>query len=451
MMDQDKDVRGEPDRRHTPRPWLGRRAVRGLLVMLVLGAVLAVGVMWGELRGSNRASGTKMATTPQGGPAAGDNRGAAMPGMPGMAPGKAQQGGGPSSDEQMVEVSLTPEAAERAGIKTAVVRSGASMSAITVPGTVMSNAYRDTKVNALVGGIVRQVSVELGSPVERGQPLAVIFSIELAEAQMKYLSMRAMLEADHQKLVRTEKLVGLGAASRQELEEVTATHASRATEVAAARQRLLLFGLSPDQVAQLRDASHVVSEVTVQAPGDGVVIARAVNPGQVVPSGQELFMVTDLKTVWVIGDLYEKDFATVRVGSPATVMVTSASDRQLRGRVAYIDPRVDPATRTAKVRIEVPNVSGDLRLGMFVNVSFETGGPRMTLVPRSAVQSIGDRSVVYVPADGEEGRFIERTVKLGRATGDVVEVLAGVKPGERVVTDGSFFLRAEATRTRSGG
>src|SRR3989449_1516831 len=288
MMDQDKDVRGEPDRRHTPRPWLGRRAVRGLLVMLVLGAVLGVGVMWGELRGSNRASGTKMATTPQAGPAAaGDNRGAAMPGMPGMAPGKAQRDGGPSSDEQMVEVSLTPEAAERAGVKTAVVPSGPSVSTITVPGTVMSNAYRDTKVNALVGGIVRQVSVELGSPVERGQPLAVIFSIELAEAQMKYLSMRAMLEADHQKLVRTEKLVGLGAASRQELEEVTATHASRATEVAAARQRLLLFGLSPDQVALLRDASHVVSEVTVQAPGDGVVIARAVNPGQVGSSGQE--------------------------------------------------------------------------------------------------------------------------------------------------------------------
>src|SRR5437899_8221277 len=149
--------------------------------------------------------------------------------------------------------------AERRGcwirIKTVVVRSGPSVSAITVPGTVMSNAYRDTKVNALVGGIVRQVSVELGSPVERGQPLAVIFSIELAEAQMKYLSMRAMLEADHQKLVRTEKLVGLGAASRQELEEVTATHASRATEAAAARQRLLLFGLSPDQVAQ-RSEEH---------------------------------------------------------------------------------------------------------------------------------------------------------------------------------------------------
>src|SRR5438128_715348 len=452
MMDQDKDVRGEPDRRHTPRPWLGRRAVRGLLVMLVLGAVLAVGVMWGELRGSNRASGTKMATTPQGGPAAGDNRGAAMPAMPGMAPGKAQQGGGPSSDEQMVEVSLTPEAAERAGIKTAVVRSGASVSAITVPGTVMSNAYRDTKVNALVGGIVRQVSVELGSTVEVGQPLAVIFSIELAEAQMKYLSMRAMLQADRQKRQRTEKLVELGAASRQELEDITAIHAAHETELAAARQRLLLLGLSDDRVATLESASDVVSEVTVPSPTTGIVIGRSVNAGQVVSAGMDLFVVTDLSSVWVIGDLYEKDFAQVRVGSSATISIPAMPERSIRGRVAYIDPRVDLATRTAKVRVEVANRDGQLRLGMFVTLSFQTGlSRRVTLVPRTAIQTVGERAVVYTPAEGEEGKFTERTVKLGTPVGEFVQVLDGLKPGEKVVTDGSFFLRAEATRTRSGG
>src|SRR3989441_1121858 len=98
-------------------------------------------------------------------------------------------------------------------------------------GTVMSNAYRDTKVNTLVGGIVRQVAVELGASVRRGAPLAVIFSGELADAQMKYLSMQAMLEADHQKLERTQKLVALGSASRQELEEVTAVHTGHETEV----------------------------------------------------------------------------------------------------------------------------------------------------------------------------------------------------------------------------
>src|SRR5207249_10279540 len=98
----------------------------------------------------------------------------------------------------------------------------------------------------------------LGSAVTRGQPLAVIFSAELAEAQMKYLSMQAMLQADHQKLERTEKLVTLGAASRQELEEVAATHTGHETEVSAARQRLLLLGLSPADISLLTDASHVV-------------------------------------------------------------------------------------------------------------------------------------------------------------------------------------------------
>ncbi|MGH7302450.1 MAG: efflux RND transporter periplasmic adaptor subunit [Candidatus Rokuibacteriota bacterium] len=347
---------------------------------------------------------------------------------------------------------LTPEAVERAGIKTTAARSVPASATLTVPGTVTSNAYRDTKVNALVGGVVRQVTVELGTAVTRGQPLTVIFSTELAEAQMKYLAMQAMLNADHQKLERTQKLVTLGAASRQELEEITAIHTGHETEVAAARQRLLLLGLGPDDVSRLTDASYVVAEVTVRAPADGVVIARGVNPGQVVSAGQELFTVTNLSTVWAIGDLYEKDFAAVRVGSEATVTVPATPGAPLRGRVAYIDPRIDPATRTAKVRVEVTNKGGDLRLGMYVTLSFEArSGGHVTLVPRNAVQAVGNRNVVYVMVEGVDGRFAERTVKLGAALGESLEVLDGVKPGELVVTTGSFFLRAEAGRTRSGG
>src|SRR2546428_10741069 len=109
------------------------------------------------------------------------------------------------------------------------------MSMVTVPATVTSNAYRDTKVNSLVGGVVRVVSAELGSAVTRGQPLAGIFSAELAEAQMKYLSMQAMLQADHQKLERTEKLATLGAASRQGLEEGGGIHTGPPTEDAGGR------------------------------------------------------------------------------------------------------------------------------------------------------------------------------------------------------------------------
>src|SRR5438105_3085477 len=129
-------------------------------------------------------------------------------------------------------------------------------------------------------------------------------------------------------------------------------------------------GLGPGDVSRLTDASNVVAEVMVRAPADGVVIARGVNPGLVVSAGQELFTVTNLSTVWAIGDLYEKDFPAVRVGSDATVTVPVSTGAPLRGRVAYIDPRVDPATRTAKARVEVPNKGGDLPLGMYVTLGF---------------------------------------------------------------------------------
>ncbi|MGH7307439.1 MAG: efflux RND transporter periplasmic adaptor subunit [Candidatus Rokuibacteriota bacterium] len=437
-----------------------QRSARRIGLLIVLGLTLVVigligGVIWAERRASKatmsgRVAGVIGRSAEQ--KSAGGGQTSPPSSMPGTPVGGSvgEQAGAPGHEP--VEVSLTPDAMERVGIKTAEIKSQRGGAVLTVPATVMSNAYRDTKVNALVGGIVRQVSVELGTSVQRGQPLAVIFSSDLADAQMKYLSMRAMFQADHQKLQRTQKLVELGAASRQELEEVTAIHAAHETEVAAARQRLLLLGLSPDRVGTLDNASQVVAEVTVPAPANGVVIARAVNTGQVVGAGQELFVVTDLSSVWVIGDLYEKDFASVRIGAGASVTIPSAPNAPLRGRVAYIDPRVEPATRTAKVRVEVSNRTGQLRLGMFVIVGFESGGAqRITVVPRAAVQAVGDRTVVYLPADGEEGKFTERPVKLGERVGDFFTVLEGLKPGEKVVTEGSFFLRAEAAKTRAGG
>ena len=405
------------------------------IVLVALG--VTAGVVWSE----RRAEGRSRVAAPSSG-ASDQQRGAASsPALPAAS----------APDAELVEVSLTPEALQRAGIKTARVRSDIAESVSTVPATVTPNAYRETKINSLVGGIVRAVHPELGAHVARGDALAVVFSNELAETQTKYLSLQAMLLADRQKLMRTHNLVEIGAASRQELEEVRAAHDARATEVAAARQRLLLLGLDTNQVNRLQDASQVVSEVVVASPADGTILTRNVNPGQVVGAGQELFTVVDLSTVWVIGDLYEKDFGSVRVGTPATVIVPATPRTSLRGRVAYIDPRVEPVTRTAKVRVEVANATRALRLGMFVQMTFQVGsGERRTLVPRAAVQSIGNRTVVYVATD-EEGRFVERPVKIGSAGGDTVDVLAGLKSGETVVTEGSFFLRAEAGRARTGG
>jgi cobalt-zinc-cadmium efflux system membrane fusion protein len=357
----------------------------------------------------------------------------------------------PSGDEP-VEIALTPEAIAHAGIKVAAAQTARLGGTMTFPAAVTSNAYRETRVSALVGGVATRVVAELGSRVKRGAPLAVVFSAELADAQTKYLAMQASFDADHRKLERSEKLLAVGAASRQELEEITAVHAAHETELAAARQRLLLLGLGPQEVTELREASQIVSEVVVRAPADGVVITRSVNPGQVVAVGQDLFVVADLAAVWVVGDAFEKDFAALRVGAGATITVPAYPGVVLQGRVAYIDPRVDPQTRTAKVRVEVPNADGRLRLGMFVtlDVRSEAGAP-VTVVPRSAVQALGERAVVYVAVPDAEGRFVERPVRLGAAVGDAVEVLEGVKPGERIVVEGSFILRAEATRSGARG
>jgi cobalt-zinc-cadmium efflux system membrane fusion protein len=352
-----------------------------------------------------------------------------------------------STPEVPAEVVLSPEAVSRAGLKTAPAEAAVSEVTVQLPGTVTADAYREVKVVSLVGGIVTKAHVELGATVKRGAPLATLFSPELAEAQTKYLSMRAMLAADHQKLQRTQELVAIGAMSRQELEEITALHASHATEVAAARQRLLLLGLSRAQVEALTHPSQIVSDVTVPAPRPGVITGRSVNLGQVVSIGQELFVVTDLSQVWVIGDLYEQDFQTVQVGSAASLTTPAYPTLTLRGRVTYIDPRVDPQTRTAKVRVEVPNAEGRLRLGMYVTMAFITPGEERTVViPRSAVQTIGARQVVFVPAPDEEGKYLVRTVQFGPLRGDRIAIRSGVQPGEVVVTEGSFFLRAEMLR-----
>lgn len=437
-MDRDeKDMTEHPGpRRRRGPPWR-----RLLLTALVAFGLMALGVgagVWGARRASSGAAAPARSAAPSGSGAASHN---GMPGMPmpgGAAPDPASGG--------EVEVVLTPEALARAGIKTAPVTAISAGVSVSVPGSVMPNAYREVKVTPIAGGIVTKVHVELGATVRRGTPLITVFSTELADAQTRYLSLSAMLEADHKKLGRAQQLVEIGAASRQELEEITAVHESRATEVEAARQRLVLLGLSPGQVQALKSPSQVVSTIVVSAPIDGVITSRSANLGQVVAMGQELVSVTDLSRLWIVGDLYEQDFKTVSVGSEATITPSAYPDLVLRGRVTYIDPRVDPQARTAKARIEVPNADGRLRLGMYVTVSFSTPGKSAVVVPRSAVQAIGDRHVVFVAAEGEDGKFIQRQVRLGALNGDSYTVLSGLRAGDTVVTEGSFFLRAEVLR-----
>ncbi len=185
----------------------------------------------------------------------------------------------------------------------------------------------------------------------------------------------------------------------------------------------------------------------IPAPIAGVITERGANAGLNVDTATKLFTVVDLSTVWAVGALYEKDFSHVRVGSAAVVSSTAYPGLKLAGRVSYIDPQVSPDTRTTRVRVEVANPRQELRLGMYVDIVIGTTTEgQSVMIPRSAVQTVGDRQVVYVANPSEPGKFAERAVRLGGATGEQVEVISGVKPGEQIVSKGSFFVRAERER-----
>ena len=346
-----------------------------------------------------------------------------------------------------VVITLAPEAVDRAGITVTPVTAGSAYGGLRAPGVVEPNAYKEVVVTPLVSGRITRVAAELGQHVKRGQTIAQIFSPELAEAQTRYVSARAELEAHEQELARTEKLVAIGAASKQELERIHAEHTARRADVQGAASRLQLLGISSRIIEGLGPGKGVDATTNVPAPIDGVITKRDANVGTNVDQATQLFTVVDLSTVWVVVDLYEKDFSRVRVGDRATVTTTAYPDLVMPGRVSYIDPQVSAATRTARVRIEVPNTRQQLRFGMFAEALLDSRGDISTLtIPRTAVQNVGNRTVVYLVQPQERGKFIEREVRLGALAQDRFPVLSGLQSSDVIVAEGSFFVRAEVER-----
>jgi cobalt-zinc-cadmium efflux system membrane fusion protein len=346
-----------------------------------------------------------------------------------------------------VIVTLTDEAMKRAGIEIATVEAGSATDVLRLPAVVEPNAYARVSVTPLVTGRVTSVSAQLGAQVRQGQTLATVFSPELADAQTQYISARAELDAHERELARTEKLVQIGAASRQELERIHAEHTAQQTRVESARSRLDLLGMSREAVESLASGKSVDASTEVPAPIAGVVTERLVNMGLNVDPATKLFTVVDLSTVWIVANLYEKDFARVRVGDHATVVTPAYPDRQIQGRVSYIDPQVSPESRTTKVRVEVSNPHYDLRLGMLAEAQIQAStSTSVAFIPRIAVQNVADRSFVYVAKPGAPGQFMEREVLVGQPSGERIQVVSGVVAGDKVVAEGSFFMRAERER-----
>jgi len=351
----------------------------------------------------------------------------------------------PTTGEQ--RLALTPEQMRTAALKIETVGEQPTSEAAgqMTTGTVQANSYKETPVVSLVGGIVRTVSAELGQNVRRGQRIAVVFSNELADAQSRYLTAVAVLDEHHRHHQRMIKLVEIGAASRQDLEAATSQYRESESTVANLRQKLLLLGMSAQRVDALNSTSQVSSEVSIPSPSSGTVTSRTVNPGEVIEANKELMRVTDLSTVWVVGQVYEKDLGRIHVGSGASIISDAYPGRLFRGQVSYVDPTLDAATRTAQVRIELANPEQALKIGMYVNVAFGAVGvaeKTSPTIPAAAVQNFNSQQIVFV-ATHDPNVFAKRLVRLGPATNGRYQVLEGLNVGDRIVTEGSFLLRAE--------
>lgn len=316
---------------------------------------------------------------------------------------------------------------------------------LQVVGTVSYDQDRHAVVGPLVAGRVVRLAAGVGDPVRKGQVLAEIESAEVGQARGELIAHRARLEAAEANMARERELAEKHVSSAREYEMARAHWATERAGVHSATERLRAIGLSTSDIAAMVD-HDCGGRVPIRAPIAGAVIERLVTLGQAVEHASDAFTIADLHQLWVQLDVYEKDLSRVHVGQPVEVRAEAFPRNVFRARVAYISPIVDPATRTAKVRVEVANPESKLRIGQLITARL-SGDPanadEVVAVPRSAVQRVDGKPVVFVRTGA---RFSSRRIETGATAGDLTEVKQGLRVGEQVASDGAFLLKSELLR-----
>jgi RND family efflux transporter MFP subunit len=321
-------------------------------------------------------------------------------------------------------VHLSPAKQQLIGVRTAVVGAEDVSQSLRAVGMVEVDETRVARVHTKVSGWVRRVFVDYTwQHVQRGEPLFTLYSPELVSAQQEYLLARR---------------------AQSELGNASYRGAAEGSEalLRAARMRLKLWDVTDEQIAELEARGQPEEELTFHSPTSGHVAERKVFPNQYITPESELYSVVDHSRVWVQSQLYEYELAAVRVGQPATLTVEAHPGRLFRGRVAFVPPHLEMATRTQSVRLEFDNPELALKPGMYANVEIRLSLGRQLVIPRDAVLDTGERRLVFV-ARGD-GFFEPREIQLGQRLGDRVVVRDGLRPGETIAASGVFLIDSES-------
>ena len=351
-------------------------------------------------------------------------------------------------------IALSEEAGRYARLELAAVEDQELLSSIESTGRVVLNEDRTITVGAFIDGRVMRVQAKVGDRVREGQVLAEIHSHDVHEAGANLAQARAGLtqrrnqaEFARTSLERAERLFQSKALSRQELDRARVEYESSQQDVVhaeaeleRAKGHLEILGLSPEKL-------EYDAPVRITAPGAGVIIQREVTPGASVNPGDHLFTISDLGAVWVVAAVEENRLGELRVGLPVSVEVVAYPGHRFSGKVAKISDVLNPQTRMAEVRCLIDNRAGLLKPEMFTATRIESGERRRALtVPGSALQDVDGRTVIFVARDGQT--FEKREVRTGRQSGERVEIVEGLRAGEKVVTAGGFLLKSEMLKSR---
>lgn len=324
----------------------------------------------------------------------------------------------------MGTIRVSPEKQQLIGVKFGEVTSDVGTHSFRSVGKVTMDETRLSKVQTRIEGWIEKVFVDFaGKLVEKGQPLLTLYSPEMLASQQEYL---------------------LAIRSREIMKDspLASSQAQADSLLAAARKRLELFSLSEPQIEEITRTRKPLTNITINSPISGYVITRNAFPKQRITPETELYTVVDLSKVWIMADVFENEASMIRIGMPARVSLSYGNNKKFNGRVSYIQPDVDPTTRTLKVRIEADNPGMLLKPDMFVDVEFSVAMPSRMTVPAEAVLDTGLRQTVFV--DRGNGYIEPRQVETGGRVGNRVEILKGLSPSERIVISGNFLIDSES-------
>jgi membrane fusion protein, heavy metal efflux system len=396
---------------------------------------------------------------------------------------------GSAQDKRLVR--LSADAAHAAGLTLANVEQRQLDSAVSVTGEVLANANTQTHVTTPVTGRVTEILVKIGDHIKEGKPLMTVRSTDIQQAESDLLqgeqqvrsdlkqaliqidcdtaTAEAQLKLDEKIYQRLKGLYQEQIASKADYQAAETNYlkdqitlknqqqkrqatVSLSTEkmklvTGPAKTKLRLLGVSEEEIAEVMNTEIVDPMVPVLAPEDGIIVERLVNVGELIDPSKPLFTIGDFQSVWLKADVFEKDIPKVKLGQPIELTVDSFPDQVFKGKLDYVANQVDSDTRTLAVRAEVSNENDLLKPKMFARMRILVGQQRVLAIPIAAIQDTRTCKVVYVPSG--PNTYEERKIKLGTQYDNYVEVLDGLRSGERVVTDGSFDLRAASVRLYS--